>query len=176
MPTPGRASNGKFTRTIENAQRDAEAARLRARGKSYQQIADTLGYSSRADARRGVQLILVETVAEPAAEVREMQLVQLDELTQAALDVLERRHITVSHGRVIYDDDGTVIEDDGPVLAAIDRLLRIQERRAKLLGLDAPSRHEVVTLSAVEAEIERLSAELGRSEAGSATGAPPPSI
>jgi hypothetical protein len=35
------------------------------------------------------------------------------------------------------------LEDDAPVLAAVDRLLRIQERRAKLLGLDAPVRADV---------------------------------
>jgi hypothetical protein len=35
------------------------------------------------------------------------------------------------------------------------------ERRAKLLGLDAPTTREVVMLDAIDAEIERLIAELG---------------
>jgi hypothetical protein len=33
---------------------------------------------------------------------------------------------------------GETLADDGPVLQAIDRLIRISERRAKLRGLDAP--------------------------------------
>lgn len=34
------------------------------------------------------------------------------------------------------------------------------ERKAKLLGLDAPTKHEVVTLDAIDREIARLAAEL----------------
>lgn len=36
-----------------------------------------------------------------------------------------------------------------------------EERRAKLLGTDAPTRHEVVTLDALDAQIRELEAELG---------------
>ncbi|MFC6575537.1 hypothetical protein ACFQBS_02020 [Planomonospora parontospora] len=36
--------------------------------------------------------------------------------------------------------------DHGAVLAAMDRVLKIMDRRARLLGLDAPARHEVLTL------------------------------
>ena len=43
---------------------------------------------------------------------------------------------------------------------AIDRVLRIMERRARLLGLDAPTRTEAVTIDAIDREIARLSAEL----------------
>jgi hypothetical protein len=82
--------------------------------------------------------------------------------------VLERNHVTVSHGRIIRGENEEPLLDDGPVLTAIDRLLKIQERRAKLLGLDAPARHEVVTLDALDTEIARLSAELGRTAPGEA--------
>jgi hypothetical protein len=34
------------------------------------------------------------------------------------------------------------------------------ERKSKLLGLDSPSKHEVITLDAINAEIEKLTAEL----------------
>jgi hypothetical protein len=34
------------------------------------------------------------------------------------------------------------------------------ERKSKLLGLDSPSKHEVITLDAINAEIEKLAAEL----------------
>ena len=40
-------------------------------------------------------------------------------------------------------------------------MLAIQDRKAKLFGLDAPTKHEVLTLDAVTAEINRLEAQLG---------------
>jgi hypothetical protein len=164
-----RGKNGKFTRSLDTAEKDAEAARLRARGQSYREIAAALGYQDDSGSYRAVQRALVATVAEPADELRALQVAQLDMLAQQALGVLEREHISISQGRVMCIDD-VPVPDDGPVLAAIDRLLKIQERRAKLLGLDAPSRHEVVSLDALDAEINRLSAELGRTPAVEAAG------
>lgn len=175
MNKAGRDHNGRWIRTGDHAQRDAEATRLRARGHTYVEIAVELGYADHAGARKAVQRALVATVAEPAEEVRALQLEQLDRLALAAWAVLERAHVTVSHGKIILDEADQPLLDDGPVLAAIDRLLKIQERRAKLLGLDAPARHEVVSLDALDAEIERLSAELGRTptvEAPAGEGAP----
>jgi len=158
-----RDRSGRFTRTIEHAEQDAAAARLRARGMTYEQIATELDYCDRAAARAAVERALVATVTEPAAEVRQMELARLDEMYRAALAVLERRHFAVSHGKIVYHGV-TPLEDDGPVLQAIDRMIRIMERRAKLLGLDAPTKVEVITLDAIEAEIRRLSAELGESD------------
>lgn len=166
MNKAGRDNNGRYIRTADNAERDAEAARLRARGNTYLEIATEMGYADHAGARKAVARALVATVAEPAEEVRQLQLAQLDKLTAAALAVLERAHVTVSHGKIIRDEKGQPLLDDGPVLNAIDRLLRIQERRAKLLNLDAPTRHEVVTLDALDSEIERLSAIVGRTPTG----------
>lgn len=164
MAGQSRDGKGKYIRTLPMAERDAEAARLRARGLSYQQIADRLGYTDKSNARRAIDTILRETVEEPAAQVRKLELQRLDELWQRALKVLETDHLTVSHGKVIrrfvgyeMDDDGIErldldgkpipiyvdVLDDGPKLQAIDRLLRIQERRAKLLGLDTPVRADV---------------------------------
>ena len=61
----------------------------------------------------------------------------------AAVEVLTARHLTVSNsGVVVTDENGDVLEDDGPVLAALDRLTRIRgdlvklaDHEAKLLGL-----------------------------------------
>lgn len=154
--------NGRFVRTLTTAQRDAESCRLRARGETYGAIASALGFRDRSGARQAVERCLAATVVEPSEELRAMQLAMLDELTVAALAVLDRRHIVVSAGRVMLVN-GEPLLDDAPVLAAIDRLVRIAERRSKLCGLDAPQRHEI-TVGDLDAEIARLTAQLASND------------
>lgn len=151
---------GRFTRTLSTAQREAEAARLRSRGWSYQRIADEVGYSNKGDAHHAVQKVLRDTVQEPGDELRALELTRLDTLYVAATEVLEREHITVSNGRVVSASNGAPLVDDAPVLQAIDRLLKIQERRSKLLGLDAPVKRDVSLTDERVAAIEALAEEL----------------
>jgi hypothetical protein len=138
---PARGTNGKFTRTIEGTERDAEAARLRATGKSYRQIAAELGCDVHT-AHDAVTRAIATVVAEPAEAAIHFELDRLDRLHRAAMQVLERHHVTVSNGKVI-ELDGQPLLDDGPVLSAIDRLVRISESRRKLLGLDQPAKMNV---------------------------------
>lgn len=154
-----RAGNGKFSKDPNTAERDAEACRLRTRALSYAEIAAQLGYANEGHAHLAVKRALLATVSEPAEEVRKTELKRLDNLYRLALKIAERAHVTVSQGRVVYLGD-LPVEDDGPALAAVDRLLKIQERRARLLGLDAPVKHEVRNVDAVDAEIEQLVARL----------------
>jgi hypothetical protein len=164
--THTRGRNGRYQRSVNTAQRDAQAAELRSRGLSYRQIAAEMGYRSVRSAQEAVTRALKEIVEDPANDVRVMELGRLDDLYATALEVLQREHVVVStSGRIVYDiieyardgngnirldDDGrpvaeevTRLRDDGPTLAAIKTLLQIQERRAKLLGLDAPVKAEV---------------------------------
>ncbi|MGH3382674.1 MAG: helix-turn-helix domain-containing protein [Actinoallomurus sp.] len=141
MTSQTRAGNGRYDRDPETAKRDAEAAKLRSRGWTYQRIADHLGVT-KATAHEAVKRALHDTLAEPAADVRELELARLDAMYDAVIKVLETKHVTVNNGRVIYVGD-TPLEDDGPVLAAVDRLIKIQERRARLLGLDAKTQHDM---------------------------------
>lgn len=152
--------DGQFVRSLTTAERDAEAARLRSKGWQYPRIAAQLGFKHRADAYNAVQRVLKETVREAGDEIRTLELERLDALYAAASDVLEREHVTVSNGRVV-DLLGTPLPDDGPVLAAIDRLLKIQERRARLLGLDAPTKQAISITPERAAALEQLVEELG---------------
>lgn len=166
-----RGNNGRFTRTLEGARRDAAACEMRTRGATYQQIADALGYGDRSHAHRAVQAALAALPADSAEDLRRMQLEQLDYLTAQTVAILERDHPTVSQGgRIVLDEQNQAVTDDGPALQAINLLLRIQDRRAKLKGLDAPTRAEVVTLDAINAEIARIAAELGLDQASEAEG------
>jgi hypothetical protein len=160
-----RDGNGRFERTAETAARDAEAARLRSRGLTYRQIAEQLGLAGPGKAHEAVKRVLAETVADAADDLRLVELERLDQMYQATLKVLESEHYAVSHGKVIYLDGGTEpLTDNAPVLQAIDRLLKIQERRAKLLGLDAPAKTNVTVSDAITSEIEQLAAQLGMAE------------
>lgn len=145
-------SDGLFQRNPASAERDAKAARLRSAGHTFQEIADQLGFGDKSTARQSVYRAIADVIKEPAEEVLKVeldrldqQLTRLNDLETAARQVLEARHITVNNGRVIlHPDTGDPMEDDAPVLAAIDRLVKIEtarnqnaERRAKLTGLDA---------------------------------------
>lgn len=171
MPGPGRDATGKFAKTLESAERDREAVRLRARGWTYQKIADHLGFGGHANAYRAVKRVLTSLPTEGADEARQLELERLDTLTQAALAVMERHHYYVSDGRVVYlggKDDREPLRDDGPVLQAIDRLLRIGARRAALLGLDAPRQLHIqeTAVGELDAAVRELADELAARAGG----------
>ncbi|WP_327088546.1 hypothetical protein OIE66_40560 [Nonomuraea sp. NBC_01738] len=135
-----RGGDGRYDRDPDVALRDARACEMRARNMPYSEIAAELGIS-KSQAWEGVQRALADTVREPADDVRRLELLRLDELARAAREVMGATHYVVSQGKVVrLTRGGAPLEDDGPVLAAIDRLLKIQERRARLLGLDSPQR------------------------------------
>lgn len=150
----GRTRNGmgRFDRDPTTAIRDGQAAALRARGLTYAAIGERLGMST-SSAHEAVQRALRDAVAEPGEAVRQLELERLDYLYRRALDIAEREHVAISNGRVVgrrtgeVDEEGDPIYedvlDDAPELAAIKTLLQIQERRAKLLGLDSATKVDV---------------------------------
>lgn len=155
-----RSGKGKFIRTLEGAERDAEACRMYVAGNSYQDISNVLGYGGRQNAHRAVQGVLLATIKEPAEELRAREVLRAEEIYVMARDIARRDHLTVSHGRVIYvpnPDGGADIPlvDDAPKLSAMDRMLKAMERIAKLKGLDAAVKVQNLTLE----EIQRLIAE-----------------
>lgn len=149
------------------SQRDSDAARYRAEGWNYNRIALELGYADPSGAYRAVQRALKNCVRDANETAIHLELNALDEMAREVWAVLQRNHVVVSQGRVV-ELDGVPIPDDAPVLAATDRLLKIQERRARLLGLDMPtlSKVEVITESTVDKAIADLEAQINeRSQA-----------
>ena len=123
------------------AERRAKAIQLRLAGADWQTIADRLDYSSRGAACQDVTRALEANMAEQRTSIavyRETELMRLDQLTVEVVRVLRNRHYVVTQsGRVVNDPNtGNPLTDDSPALQAVDRLLKIQDRRAKLLGLD----------------------------------------
>lgn len=140
MPPPRRAKNGQGN--AEQAERLIEVWNLRIEGLLEREIAERLGINQSTVSRWLKKAYSMR--AEPvAAELRAVELDKLDVAEQAVWAVLRRKHVTVSAGKIVYNDsDGEPIIDDGPILAAVDRLVKISERRAKYGGLDAPSKVE----------------------------------
>ncbi len=109
-------------------------------------------------------------MADSADTLLQQELAEIDVLAAECYRVLSTQHVQVSKGEVVRDVVGWValklqdsewvaqygdspsdwpahlippaVYDDGPVLAAVDRLTRLGERRAKLLGLDKPQQIE----------------------------------
>lgn len=102
---------------ISKRERAIQALDLRKAGISYEMIAQRLGYSNRTAAFRAVQTLLEKSEKEASIDLREMELRRLDDLF---LSIYKKAR-----------------EGDLP---AIDRCLKIMERRAKMSGLDAPEK------------------------------------
>lgn len=109
-------------RRMTAAERTQKAVALRKAGRTYDQIRRALGISKGAAVKavqRGLFEMREET-SKDAEDLRVMEAARLDE-AQAAI-----------WAKVVAGD-----------LAAIDRFTRISQRRAALLGLDAPTRAEL---------------------------------
>jgi hypothetical protein len=105
---------------LEAAEKQRQALELRKVGKTFEYIAKKVGYRGVSGAYNAVMAGLKATLQEPADEVRVLELSRLDVMLERQLEAAERG-----------------------VPQAVDRVLRIMERRARYLGLDAPVKQEV---------------------------------
>ena len=112
--------------------REIRALELRLAGASYRQIGLQTGVSH-AQAFRDVQTILKEYLTEPTEEVRKVELGRLDSLL-------------VAHW----------IKATAGDYKATTMVLAIMDRRARLLGLDAPVRIDITAWIREMAEREGL--------------------
>lgn len=161
--TPGRGQDGTFIQTLEGAERDAEVARLRSAGFSFKQIAERVGYANQSSAYKAYKRALAAVPVEAVQELRATSLARLDLATRRVLEVLYRNHLHVAaSGRVaVHPATGEMLTDDGPLLAAVDRLVKLEERRARLLGLDSPARVDMTISDEMDQRIKALMAEMG---------------
>lgn len=142
-PQAPHGPDGKLVQTIDSVNVDARACELRSRGWSYLRIGEELGIDGSAAYER-VQRGIARVINEPAEAARQFELERLDRLWIKAEEILEAEHIVVQHGKIVYDPDtGSTLTDHTVPLQAIGTLLKVQERRAKLLGLDAATKTQV---------------------------------
>lgn len=110
-------------RRIRTTEKTLKALELRKRGMNYTQIGEKLGCARNTACRYVLSELenLSDKCREEAVHVRDLELQRLDELYLIAYHAIS----------------------DGNDLAGIDRCLRIMERRAKLLGIDAAAKVDV---------------------------------
>lgn len=132
---------------ITTAQRDAEAARLRSKGMSYRDIANEMNCNV-ASSHRAVQRALARIPLEAVGDLRKIEGERLENLWLVASEIAL---------------NGSNADRQ---LRAVDRCLTIMERKAKLFGLDAPTKNvvSVITEDVIDAEIARLETEIAQLE------------
>jgi hypothetical protein len=167
--------------SVDVIERDAQAADLYRRGLTYRQIAGQMGYRSHVSAGNAIRRHATASARDSlaGAEALTMMLDRLQDYRRAAYRVLTAKHYTVSNGRlIVHPETKEPLLDDGPVLTALDRLLRFDQEEAKLRDLypAAKTKIEFVPEESVDAEIEQLTAEMAerdRSDPGVAGEAAP---
>lgn len=122
--------------------KERKALELRRAGMSYDEIAAAVGYGNGSSAWHAVQRAMKRTLREGGAdEVRDQELDRLDRLQRAVWP------------RALQGD-----------LPAVGAVLRIMERRSKMLGLDAPIQANIAIEhfdgQTVDAEVQRIMATL----------------
>jgi PAS domain-containing protein len=134
------AATGKFVRTPEQIADDRRAADLRSLGYTYQMIADRFGVSVGA-AHKMVARAVAEVPTEGAEAVRKIELEKLDNAERYLQSIIQNPPVKVSaSGRIVKDDKGNPVIDEGARMDAVNGILKAQQARARLLGLNAPTR------------------------------------
>ena len=145
QPPVGRMANrGDTDRMSRARERDLMALQLRLRGDSWQRIADQMGFRHPSQAYTVWKRAMDRTCREVADETRQLEADRLEALWK----VMFAKAMAGSH-------------------QAVDRCLTIMDRRAKLLGLDAPTKRfvEVVGLNQLVQAVENLEQENAAMEA-----------
>ena len=93
-----------------------------------------------------------------AARHREIEVQKLDLLEEKLWAMVDEDYYTVSNGQVVYMESGEPVPDIDPVLKVIDRILKVSERRSKLLGLDKPVKVEATVhqVDAMDMELAEM--------------------
>lgn len=128
MARPGQGKSRTDPKSIAKAERRKKALQLRLTGASYPRISESLGISL-ATAFRDVDTAIKEIPKEEADELRR---IETESLTELETRLWQR---FVGHKL----PDGSFIPGD---TEAANKILRVKERRARMLGLDAPTKLE----------------------------------
>ena len=164
-------AKGKLNRRGDRVRRgqmiklETEALDLKVAGWSYERIGQHQKCSGKTAWER-VQRAIASVRYENAVQHREMDLARIEKLYELAYREAAVDRPLVQQGRVIQGHIDTAHK-----LNAIDRCAKLLERKAKLLGLDAPTRHAVAIITEEQTRqiIETLEIEERKLDALEAT-------
>lgn len=154
----GRDDLGRAIRTMEQRQKDHEAANLRLKGRTFVEIGEHFGLSD-STAFDMVARAWKDIPIESTEQLLANETAKLDYLEAKAHEIMTKHHAYVTPSGKVATLDGEILTDDGPALQAMNTLLKIADRRAKLLGLNAPTRTELTGKNGAAIEIETKSDE-----------------
>ena len=137
-PAPRRRTGKLATRSVEAAAKRKQALQLRMAGATFDEIAEAMSLT-----QRGVAYGLVkEALAETQREIREdADRYVAEEVTR--LDRLIRAIWPLAIGRPAGISTTGLTPAVAPDLKAVAQVEKLIGRKSRLLGLDAPIRHEL---------------------------------
>ncbi len=130
---------------INATEMQLKSLELRKRAYSYEQIGKALGISKQAayvHVKKALEHLRLE-VTEVTDEVKQLELARLDAMIARLW-------------RDAMPDDPNAEADH----KKMETMLKVMDRRAKYLGLDAATKHEVFTVDAIDSAIAELEREL----------------
>jgi hypothetical protein len=135
---------------ILQLEKTAAALELRKRGKTFDEIADICGWANRNGAFLAIQRELSRRISEPAEGVLALEIERLDALLDGLWDsAIGTPAFTTEVATQLADGSimpaGTLVAARPGDPKATAAVLKIMERRAKLLGLDKPEQKQVTT-------------------------------
>lgn len=138
LPPPGTTRD---TATV--LARDITAVRRRVTGFTYEQIADELGYANRHVAREAVMRSLARVERHNVEELRALEDARLDTVTRSLMGIMLDSKVAPAQR-----------------IAAANSVTNTSARRARMLGLDAPTK-VAVDINAV-AEFDAIMSDIAR--------------
>jgi hypothetical protein len=127
-----------YVRTLEQAEIDTEALKLKSLGMTYTKIGQIMGCTSQAASDR-YHRALAAVPSDAVEELRKTMGEQIDMLLEVALEQ------ALTGKRSLF---------------AIDRCVTLMDRKARLHGLDAPSKSQIEVFTYEPGSIESQVAEL----------------
>lgn len=154
-------------RDLSTAQMQDQVVGMVREGKTFRDIAAELDIS-KTHAHRLFHAGVNRIPAENVQAYRERQLADIELARAAVMEVLGGTNYVIQNGRIVKpilgrDEEtgelqfGDPIDDPAPVLAAVDRLVKLGEREAAILGSDAEKKLNMT--GSVKYEVVGLSVE-----------------
>lgn len=123
-------------------QRGIQIVDLYSQGLTFQAIGDQLGIT-RQTAHETYWATMDAVRMQTVDAHRAVMIEEITEVIRVAKTVMHGEHVAHSNGRVVRDDDGTAVIDDGPKLNAAHVIIAAHARLSRLIGADAPTKTDL---------------------------------